>query len=284
MEKKHLFKDLRHNDFQKNEGSQTGGGMKKTILAIGAHSDDIEFQAGGTLAKYLDEGYRGVYIVATDDSAGINLDENGEYKTFLLPAESQAVRQGEANEAAAVFGLKPLHLNFKQRFCCDNEGNFYYIGTEEYRRLSIPGSRECILIAPEKKDCVSLLAEIIRREEPEIILTQQLDIDPEHRNVCSLVYKAYMEASLETVLGSLYSWGPSSGGEIRHTEPDMLVDVSRYFRKKLEAFYLHRSQVGERLKRIANSRAEAWGKRLGVPHAEAFIKVLPARPCEYTGQ
>jgi len=256
--------------------------MKKTIMAIGAHSDDIEFQAGGTLAKYIDEGYKGVYIVATDDSAGINLDENGEYKRFVLPLESQSIRHGEAGRAAAVFGLKPVFLNFKQRFCCDREGNFYYLGTEEYRKLCIPGSRECILVAPEKKDCIDLLADMIKKEEPEIVLTQQLDIDPEHRNVCSLVYRAFKQAVQEVRLGSLYSWGPSSAGEIRHVEPDMLVDISRHFKTKLEAFYIHRSQVGKRLKTIANCRAETWGQKLGVSHAEAFIKVLPAGPDEYS--
>ncbi|MCK9265297.1 PIG-L family deacetylase [bacterium] len=255
--------------------------MKKTIMVIGAHADDVEFQAGGTLAKYLDKGYKGVYILATDDSAGINLDENGEYKRFLLPRESRDERHEEAKKAAALFGLEPIFLNFKQRFFCDREGNYYYFGSEEYIRMAIPESRECILAAPEKKDCVQLLTDIIKEEEPEIVLTHQLDLDPEHRNVSSLVFKAFKLAEKEVELGSLYNWGPTSAGVIKYIKPDMLVDISQYFQTKLKAFYVHTSQVGERLKRIVNQRAERWGRELGVSHGEAFLKVSPAEPDIY---
>ena len=255
--------------------------MKKTIMVIGAHADDIEVQAGGTLAKYLDKGYKGVYILATDDSAGICLDENGEYKRFLLPRESKDERHLEAEEGAAIFGLKPIFLDFKQRFFCDRKDNFYYFGTEEYIRMAIPESRDCILSAPEKRNCVDLLKNIIIEEEPEIIFTHQLDLDPEHRNVSSLVFKAFKLAEQEVELGTLYNWGPTSAGEIKHIKPDMLIDISKYFKIKLESCYVYKSQVDETFKRIVNQRAEWWGKELGVPYGEAFIKISPADPDIY---
>ena len=37
--------------------SNNGVIMKKKVLFIGAHADDIELGCGGTLAKYLEEGY-----------------------------------------------------------------------------------------------------------------------------------------------------------------------------------------------------------------------------------
>lgn len=43
--------------------------MKK-ILAIGAHPDDIEFYAGGTLAQKAAEGYEVTFVVATDGRHG----------------------------------------------------------------------------------------------------------------------------------------------------------------------------------------------------------------------
>nr|MBC8228344.1 PIG-L family deacetylase [bacterium] len=39
--------------------------MKKIIMAIGAHADDVEIRAGGTLAKYHEMGYEVVYVLTT---------------------------------------------------------------------------------------------------------------------------------------------------------------------------------------------------------------------------
>jgi len=256
--------------------------MEKRVIFIGAHSDDIEFQAGGTLAKYQEEGYKCIYIVVTDDCAGIVLDENGEYRRYLLPLESQQLRHSEAEKGAAVFGLKPVFLNFKQRFCTDKRGKRHYMGTDTYNKLSIPGSRECILVAPEMSPSIKLVADIMRQEKPEAVFTHPLDIDPEHRSVCHLVYRAFKKAGLEGN-SRLYAWGPSSGGEIIHIKPDLLVDISPYFKTKLEAFYCHRCQVGEKLRKVVNERAETWGEKSGVSRAEAFINILPSEANEYTG-
>ena len=39
---------------------------KKTILAVSAHPDDIEFSCGGTMFKYKQEGYEIYFSVATN--------------------------------------------------------------------------------------------------------------------------------------------------------------------------------------------------------------------------
>jgi len=44
--------------------------MKMTILAIGAHPDDIEFGCGGTLIKYVDRGHRVVLLIMTQGGQG----------------------------------------------------------------------------------------------------------------------------------------------------------------------------------------------------------------------
>lgn len=44
--------------------------MKMTILAIGAHPDDIEFGCGGTLIKYVDRGHRVILLVMTQGGQG----------------------------------------------------------------------------------------------------------------------------------------------------------------------------------------------------------------------
>ena len=42
----------------------------KVLLAIQAHSDDIPLFAGGTVAKLLDEGYKGYLLRTSDDKSG----------------------------------------------------------------------------------------------------------------------------------------------------------------------------------------------------------------------
>ena len=42
----------------------------KVSMAIGAHADDIEFNAGGTICKYQDRSYELVYVLSTNNMAG----------------------------------------------------------------------------------------------------------------------------------------------------------------------------------------------------------------------
>jgi LmbE family N-acetylglucosaminyl deacetylase len=44
--------------------------QKATILAIGAHPDDIEFGCGGTLIKYTERGHRLFLYIMTEGGLG----------------------------------------------------------------------------------------------------------------------------------------------------------------------------------------------------------------------
>jgi len=41
---------------------------KKVVLAVGAHPDDIDFGAGGTIARWAAEGAYVYYLIYTDGS------------------------------------------------------------------------------------------------------------------------------------------------------------------------------------------------------------------------
>ena len=47
---------------------------KKCILVFGAHADDVDEIAGGTLAKYMAQGYQGIYVCVTNNTAGCLLE------------------------------------------------------------------------------------------------------------------------------------------------------------------------------------------------------------------
>jgi hypothetical protein len=48
--------------------AQEEGKPRKCILVFGAHADDVDEIAGGTFAKYIDEGYEGVYVCYTNNT------------------------------------------------------------------------------------------------------------------------------------------------------------------------------------------------------------------------
>lgn len=75
---------------------------KKTVLVVVAHADDMEFLAGGTVARFIDEkGYDVYEYILTD---------NGKGSYRLQPEELVAVSAREAVEAGKVLGLREVRL------------------------------------------------------------------------------------------------------------------------------------------------------------------------------
>lgn len=75
---------------------------KKTVAAVVAHADDMEFLAGGTVARFIDEkGYDVYEYILTDNAKG----------SYRLRVE-ELVKQSavEAVEAGKVLGLKDVRL------------------------------------------------------------------------------------------------------------------------------------------------------------------------------
>jgi len=75
-------------------------------LAVGAHPDDIEFGAGGTLARWAAAGCEVTMLVVTDGSKGT-------WDPTMEPYRLAAVRIDEQREAAHVLGAKRVaHLGY----------------------------------------------------------------------------------------------------------------------------------------------------------------------------
>jgi len=75
---------------------------KKTVLVVVAHGDDMEFMAGGTVARFVSEkGYRVFEYILTDNSKG----------SFHRTADDLSKRaRHEAEEAGRVLGLEEVRL------------------------------------------------------------------------------------------------------------------------------------------------------------------------------
>src|SRR5438045_2092006 len=102
------------------------GKPQKCILVFGAHADDVESIAGGTLAKYIAMGYKGIYVGAINNLAGCNLEITPYFKGPLFtisnspnkyPAgalETSQIREEEARQAAAGCAAMPEYANVNE--------------------------------------------------------------------------------------------------------------------------------------------------------------------------
>ncbi len=75
--------------------------VPKRAMAVGAHPDDIEFGAGGTLAKWAANGCHVTMLIVTDGSKG-TWDPDAD------PAEVAATRRREQQRAAAALGASEI--------------------------------------------------------------------------------------------------------------------------------------------------------------------------------
>ncbi len=235
---------------------------RKCILVFGAHADDVDEIAGGTLAKYIDKGYQGVYVCVTNNTAGCNLERTPYYNggpNFALagdgrkfPAgalETIQIREEEARRAAAVYGAVPVFLSFRETW-------FYQgrkpcaIGSEEFYQYQPPG-RQIVSVASRNSEDVNVIVDLLKKYQPEIVITHTLGGEKhDHGNAAYLMYLAFTKAMDQKVpVGKL--WMTVNGWlldddavQTGRGNPDIHIDVKDYLVTKYEALDKHVSQNG----------------------------------------
>lgn len=80
---------------------KTKSNQEEIILAVGAHPDDIDFSASGTIAKWVSEGATAYYLILTDGSKGSD-DRKMTSKKLVQ------IRKKEQLEAARILGVKKV--------------------------------------------------------------------------------------------------------------------------------------------------------------------------------
>lgn len=226
-------------------------------LAIGAHPDDVEFGAGGTLAKWAAAGCVINHLVCTDGSKGT-------WDPSADPAQLVATRQVEQRDAATALGSTgevvflgwpdgELDSSLRQRWQVS-----YWIrklrptvvlGHDPWKRYRLhPDHRHAGLLTVEG---------IVSARDPLFFPEQDL---PHHRPDALLLWEA--------------------------DEPDHVEDVTDHVDAKLAALRAHTSQFrstmgvdvddptaeeqwGVFADRIRSRLAE-WGELGGCTHGEGF--------------
>lgn len=187
--------------------------MKK-ILAISAHSDDVEFYAGGTLLKMAENDWI-ILVVATDGRNGGNT--NADARKVV------AQRKQEQKVAARLLGVAGVrYLNFR-------DGQL---------ERDIPALKQKLLriLLTERPD-------IVFSFDPEKQYAIHADFHPDHRALSLAVLDTLLvDATLPKLTGAkplqrpkIYLYNAS--------RPNMKVDASRYWKRKRQILLVFKSQV-----------------------------------------
>jgi len=223
--------------------------MSKCILGVGAHPDDLEIFAGGTLAKYTKKGNK-VFLchVATGNKGTVGLSTQ----------EAKKVRGAEAKASANLIGAESFTLGLS-----DSE-----IFNDLAARIK--------------------MIDLFRKLQPYLIITHcSGDYHPDHRVVSELVcdaayvatsfgfktkYKALEEAP------AIYFMDTSLGVNFI---PNEYIDISDFIEVKKEMLLKHQSQFKHRKKREGSdlledmlALSEFRGRQCGVSYAEGFRPYL----------
>jgi len=237
-------------------------------MVFGAHADDVEPMAGGTFAKYIAEGYEGIYVCVINNFAGCGIESVGggtdapagvkgplfsvsnspqDYPVDAL--ETIQIRAEEARNAAAVFHATPLFLDFREGFVWHGRSRSY-LGSDAYHQYNPPG-RQAISLAEEESGNVDYLADILRKYSPEIVITHTMGGDKhDHGNSGYIMYLAFKRAMEKGVpVGKLWmrpkGWLVDVEAKSKNRGVgDVRIDVTKYISIKYEALNKHVSQKG----------------------------------------
>jgi LmbE family N-acetylglucosaminyl deacetylase len=224
------------------------------VLSITAHPDDVDFAAGGTIARWTEAGIEVVYCVVTDGDVG-GFDED------FPRSEMPALRRAEQVAAAKC------------------------VGVHDVRFLGYPDGRvEATL------DLRRELARVIRQVRPDRVVCPSPERSyarigmghPDHRAVGSAALDAvYPDARNPFAFPELRESESLAAWTVREVwiagapDPDHYVDVTETFPRKLAALRAHESQTGhmEDLEERLRTRLGLTARMAGLPEgrlAEPF--------------
>jgi LmbE family N-acetylglucosaminyl deacetylase len=218
----------------------------RRVLALGAHPDDVELQAGGTLAAWAAQG-------AQVELACFTAGEKGSPNPAADQAELGRVRRAEATEAARALGASvPVH----------------FLG-------AVDGELEVTMALR------LAVARLVRSARPDVILGhdpwRRWLLHPDHRAAGLLTVDGVVAARDPLYAPSLAAEGlpahrPHTVLLFGTDTPDELVDVTATMDAKLAALRAHTSQIAdhEDLQRRIRTWNAAIGADAGLAYAEAF--------------
>ena len=228
--------------------------MPASALAVGAHPDDVEFGAGGTLAKWAVAGCTIHHLICTDGSKG-TWDVRADLSKLV------ARREEEQREAA-------------RRIAGDHAGEVRFL-----RRVDGDLTSD--------RATVGEVVRIIRELRPEVVLGhdpwKRYRLHPDHRHAGWLVCDAIVAARDPHFFPEhgLDHHRPAALFLFEADEPNHVEDVSAFIDRKLAALEAHESQFESTMHAADFAELGAFRDRirgrlaeLGAPHGLAAAEVF----------
>jgi LmbE family N-acetylglucosaminyl deacetylase len=223
----------------------------ETVLVVLAHPDDPEFFCGGTIGLWASQGKRIVYCLLTRGDKGS--DDPGADPEALM-----AARTKEQLAAADVLGVADvIFLDYR-----DGE-----IQADDELRLQI--------------------ARVIRQVKPDIFVTcDPTNFYPSRRRLNHIDHRAVGEAALDAVFpaarSGMYFPQLMEDGLAPHrvdhiyiagaAQPDLTVDISSQFDRKIKAIGCHGSQVGDDLTALRERLEHYFLDAESPPDSQRYIE------------
>ncbi len=219
--------------------------MKLDILCFAAHPDDVELACSGTILRQINLGYKVGIIDLTQGELGTR--GNAE------------IRAKEADTSSKILGI---HLRENLKLA----DGFFRNDTETLKKV----------------------IEKIRCYQPEIILCNaENDRHIDHGKAANLIEEAGFLSGLQKIeTNRLQAWRAK---QIYHyiqdriTKPDLVVDISDYYEKKMQAVMAYSSQFynpesnepttaisSKDFLEFLNGRALEFGRLIGKKYGEGF--------------
>ncbi len=185
-----------------------------TLLQVHAHPDDESSKGAATMARYVDDGVRGVLVCCTGGEEGDIL--NPEMDRPEVRDNLHEVRMGELAEATKLIGYDTVHLlGYRDSGMPESEAN---ARPDNFWNAPI-------------EQAIERLVALIRAERPQVIITYGEDQSryphPDHLRVHDITVPAFERAGDG-------AWYPAAGAPF---QPSKLYYSHGFSRRRLIAMH-----------------------------------------------
>ncbi|MCG7848056.1 MAG: PIG-L family deacetylase [ANME-2 cluster archaeon] len=210
-----------------------GININKKILAMGAHPDDMELEAGGTLAKFARKGYDITLLILT--SKGYTGISGEHYEGSIL--------KNEAEKASKVLGIK--HIIF-----FDYEANF----------------------VPHNGEIIGKVDNIVNTLCPDVFISHHpFDSHQDHKAAADIMFAVSRQGRVKNVLSgstlpyrpNVFAFRPQFYVDITETI-DVKFEAIRTYKSQYEKF------GNEKLIERVDAMGKTYGWAMGYDYAECF--------------
>jgi LmbE family N-acetylglucosaminyl deacetylase len=242
------------------------------VLVVAAHPDDIENCAGGTIAKWIQQGATVRYVLLTNGDKGTG-------NTSMTPQELAKIRRQEQLDAAQVLGVTSV--------------DFFDVGDGELENV---------------KEVRRNLTRLIRTYRPHVILTWNPNERIEdylhgvqhtdHRAAGAITLQCVYPTAADFLFfpeqwkSGLRPWGVpqiwlfSWHYDINNPYANVAIDITSTLNLKIKACLQHKSQVAdpEAAKQSITRIGSLLGNPVGYDYAEWFTRIIMPYPLPETYQ